>query len=179
MNIRRYDKGMKADVLVSASEYLSTSYRPDREFIDGAVVERRLGERDHSALQMGLSAYLYNRRRELGIHVYPEQRVQVAPTRFRVPDISVVVGPQPREMILTRPPFLCIEILSKDDRPREMKERVKDYLEFGVGFVWVIDPRRRRAWVHSIDGSYEIRDEVLRTAEPEIVVPLAEFFAEL
>ena len=36
---------------MAANEYLATSYRPDREYVDGAVVERNLGEHDHSRLQ--------------------------------------------------------------------------------------------------------------------------------
>jgi|HubBroStandDraft_1064217.scaffolds.fasta_scaffold653875_2 hypothetical protein len=32
---------------VSVEEYLSTSYEPDREYEDGSVVERNLGEFEH------------------------------------------------------------------------------------------------------------------------------------
>ena len=31
---------MSAAVLISMAEYLDTSYSPDREYVDGAVVER-------------------------------------------------------------------------------------------------------------------------------------------
>ena len=86
---------MAATILTSVQEYLATSFRPDREYADGAVLERHVGERDHSRAQMRLSAYLFNRAAEWGIHVFPEQRVQVKPTRFRVPDIAVVAGDEP------------------------------------------------------------------------------------
>ena len=33
------------------SEYLATSYRPDREYVDGEVKERNVGEYDHSRPQ--------------------------------------------------------------------------------------------------------------------------------
>jgi len=121
---------MEGSTLIPVEEYLSTSYRPDREYVDGTLVERNVGEWDHSELRMALSAYLFNRRRELNIHVLPEQRVQVKATRFRVPDVCVVTGDEPREQILTSPPFLCVEILSKDDRMSEMQERIDDYLSF-------------------------------------------------
>jgi Uma2 family endonuclease len=42
-------------------------------------------------------------------------RVHVKPTRFRIPDICIVLGDK-YEKILTKPPFLCIEILSPEDR---------------------------------------------------------------
>lgn len=170
---------MSSGTLFSVEEYLSTSYRPDREYVDGVVLERNLGERDHSVIQAFLTIFLGNRRKEWGIHVFPEQRVQVTPRRFRVPDICVVTGPRPQEQIFTRPPFLCIEILSKDDRMSEMQERISDYLAFGVSYVWVVDPRSRRGYIYTSDGSREAKDGVLRTTNPDIAVPLAEMFAEL
>ena len=170
---------MSSGTLIRVEEYLSTSYRPDREYVDGVVLERNLGERDHSALQGFLTAFLMNHRKELGIHVFPEQRVQVTPHRFRVPDVCVVAGPQPQEQVFTRPPFLCIEILSKDGRMSEMQERINDSLAFGVQHVWVVDPRTRRAYMHTADGSREVKDGFLRTTSPDIAVPISELFAEL
>src|ERR1019366_7939929 len=107
---------MELQTLITVGEYLSASYRPDREYLDGMVVERNVGERDHSRVQTDLSTYLNVRAEHWGIRVFVEQRVQVRPTRFRVPDICVVAGPEPEEQILTSPPLACIEILSKDDR---------------------------------------------------------------
>src|SRR5579863_9214413 len=86
---------MQSATLVSVKEYLNTSYRPDCDYLEGTILERNVGEQDHSNLQMSLSAYLYNRRAQLGIRVYPEQRVQVTGQRFRVPDICVVLGDAP------------------------------------------------------------------------------------
>ena len=168
---------MERSTLISVEEYLATSYRPDQEYVDGTLVERNVGEWDHSNLQMVLSAYLFNRREELGIHVVPEQRVQVKPTRFRVPDICAVAGEKPGEQILTRPPFLCVEILSKDDRMSEMQERIDDYLSFGVPYVWVVDPRIKRAYVYTSEATHEVKD-VLRTRNPDIAVALSELFSE-
>ncbi len=73
----RYAQLMERSTLISVEEYLATNYRPDREYVEGCLLERHVGERDHSSLQMVLSAFLHNRRQELGIQVFPEQRVQV------------------------------------------------------------------------------------------------------
>ena len=170
---------MRTETLISVEEYLETSYDPDRDYVDGKVVERNVGERDHSELQLRMSVYLDALRRKLDLRVYPEQRVQVKPTRFRIPDICVVTGPRPTERIFTKPPLLCIEILSREDRVGAMQEKIDDYLEFGVRYVWVIDPRTRRAWVHTEAGVRKARDGVLRTENPEIVVRLAEVFAAI
>src|SRR5580693_9703169 len=78
---------MPTATAVSLNEYLNTSYRPDCDYLDGELLERNVGEWDHSRLQMLLSQYLCNREKQWGIIVVPEQRVQVKPTLFRVPDI--------------------------------------------------------------------------------------------
>lgn len=168
---------MTRAVLVSVEEYLSTTYRPDREYIEGTVLERNVGEYEHSRTQTLLSGYLLNREEQWGIQALVEQRVQVHHDHYRVPDVCVVADRQPQDPILTRPPLAVIEILSKDDRLEEMQDRVNDYLAFGVRHVWMLNPRARRAWRCAGDGMYEVRDGILRTQEPEIVIPLAEIWS--
>jgi hypothetical protein len=41
--------------LMSLEEYLDTVYRPDREYVDGHLERRNLGEYDHGALQAELA----------------------------------------------------------------------------------------------------------------------------
>jgi Uma2 family endonuclease len=54
----------------------------------------------------------------------------VKASRFRIPDVCVVVG-EPKEQVLTRPPFLWVEILSPEDRMKRVQERIDDYLAMG------------------------------------------------
>jgi Uma2 family endonuclease len=167
---------MKAATLVPVEEYLRTTYHPDCDYVDGEVLERNVGERDHSELQRELIVYFATRAREWGIRVYPSVRMQVAARRFRIPDVCVVAGPEPEDQIFHGPPLICIEILSKDDTLDRMQEKIDDFLNFGVRYVWVINPRNRRAWVHTADGSREVKDGMLRTEKPEIAIPVAELF---
>jgi Uma2 family endonuclease len=167
---------MATGTLVSVEEYLSTSYRPDREYIDGVIEERNLGEFDHSSLQAALTAYFFNRRKEWKLRVLPEQRVQVKDTRFRIPVVCVVLEPGPFDRIIRVPPFICIEILSREDTVESMQDRIDDYLGFGVPYMWIINPRSRRAFVHTAEGSHEAKDGILRTENPELIVPLPEVF---
>ena len=167
---------MPTETLISVEEYLATSYRPDCDYVDGHLEERNVGRRDHSNLQMRLSAYLYVRRKEWGIQVYPEQRVQVKPDRFRVPDICVVVG-ETEEQILTKPPFLCIEIISADDRMSRITKSADDYLAMGVPYIWLLDPQTRSTYVVTpAEGLREFKGEVLRTENPALEVALREIF---
>jgi Uma2 family endonuclease len=167
---------MPTETLISVEEYLATSYRPDCDYVDGHLAERNVGRRDHSNLQMVVSAYLFARKKQWGINVYPEQRVQVSPTRFRIPDVTVVLG-EPGEQVFTKPPFLCIEILSPDDRMSRMHERIRDYISMGVAYVWVLDPETRRAYVETRNGGFrEVTEPALRTENPVLEIPLSEIF---
>jgi Uma2 family endonuclease len=168
---------MAARTLISVEDYLATSYRPDCDYVDGEVVERNLGEWDHSSLQGRILVCLWNRYYKDGIRVAPEQRVQVKPTRFRIPDVCVVLG-EPGEKILTKPPFLCIEVLSPEDRMSGIQERIADYLEMGVPHVWVLDPETKQVYTATpAEGLRELKTRVLKTENPALEVPLSEIFA--
>lgn len=167
---------MKIEALVPVEEYLRTSYDPDCDYVDGEVVERNLGERDHSSMQRELVFFFRARRDTWRTFVFPEQRVQVSAKRFRVPDVCVYVGEEPQDQIFRTPPFICIEVLSPEDRWERMQQRIDDYLRFGVPYVFVLNPRDKRAWAYTKDGSTEIRDGGLRTENPALTVPLVEIF---
>jgi Uma2 family endonuclease len=165
---------MSVATRVSLSEYLNTSYRPDCDYLEGELLERNVGEWDHSRLQMLLSSFLFSREKQFGILVVPEQRVQVKARRFRVPDITVLTGPRPDGGIITDAPFLCIEILSPSDSFAEMQERISDYLNFGVQYVWAINPRTKKSFIYTAQGVQETNDNVLFTNDPDIRVSLTE-----
>jgi Putative restriction endonuclease len=81
-------------------EYLTSCYRPDRDFVDGRVPERNAGEHDHAAVQAALILWFGERQNEWNIEVLPEQRIRVSPTKFRVPDICLVSLDEPVGQIL-------------------------------------------------------------------------------
>ena len=164
---------MVSTTTVSVEEYLKTSFDDgDREYVDGRIVERNLGEFDHSDLQSSIAVYLRFHYKQFwsGVAI----RVPVKRTRFRVPDVCVAQDPRPERGILTSPPFLVVEVLSKDDRVDDLQEKIDDYLSLGVKYVWVVNSRARRGYIHTAEGSREAKDGVLRTQDPEIEVPLSE-----
>ena len=110
---------------------------------------------------------------EWGICVVPEQRVQVSPTRFRIPDVCVLLD-EPKDQIFREPPFICIEILSPDDQVSRTNGRMADYLRFGVPYVWLHGPQTRQAWRYTSGAMIEVSE--LRTENPAMVVPLADLF---
>ena len=100
---------MPTATLVSVDEYLSTSYDRDVEYVDGQLVERNVGEKDHGRLQTLIATYHANANREAQwkICTYTDTRTQVLPTRFRLPDVCVVRAPETDEQIIRAAPFLC------------------------------------------------------------------------
>jgi Uma2 family endonuclease len=159
---------MAVGTLVSVAEYLNTSYRPDCDYVDGEVRERNLGEIDHSGTQMMIGHWLMMRYSALLWRVLSEQRVQVKPDRFRIPDVCVLADGAAREKILRIPPRLCIEILSKDDRMSEIVERVGDYFQMGVPVCWIIDPVKNHGWIATPGQLTEPADGILRAGEIEM-----------
>jgi Uma2 family endonuclease len=160
--------------LVSVEEYLRTSFPDaDREYIDGRIVERNVGEVDHSDVQSSIPHYLRTHYKK-GIWAGVAVRVQVKKTRFRIPDVTVMLGSKPVERVIHKPPAIAVELLSPDDRAGYLEEKINDYLEFGVPYIWVINPETRRAYVHTLEGSHEVTDGVLRAESAEIDVPLSQ-----
>jgi Uma2 family endonuclease len=160
--------------LVSLEEYLNTSYSPDREYVDGAVVERNLGEFPHSTVQSNFVHFL--RQRYPHLRVLPEQRVRTTAKRTRVPDV-IVTQEKPAAGVFETPPFICIEILSACDAVSDLFERLDEYAAMGVLNIWVADPGRRKAYAYRNAGLLEV--DRFETEQPRILLPLDEVFHDL
>ncbi len=168
---------MASSILISVREYLKTSYRPDCDYVDGRVEERNVGEHDHAALQAALILWFGQRQQEWNIEVLPEQRIQITPTRFRVPDVCLVSLDQPVEQVLTRPPLACIEILSPEDTMRRMQERIEDYRSLGVANIWILDPGTRRGYDCRPSGWLDAAEFAI--PDTPIRLPLSEIFTKI
>ncbi len=168
---------MATSTLVPLSEYLRTGYRPDCDWIDGEVRERNRGDGPHSYLQTFFVKYFGAREKELHVEVFCERRMQVSPTRFRIPDVMLVREGNVLERIVHTPPLLCIEVLSPDDTLDSMQDRIDDYLAMGVEHIWVLNPRKRRGFVADTQGLHAV--EELAVPGTEIRVSTQEIFAGL
>lgn len=170
---------MATATLVSLEEYLSTTYRPDVDFLEGELLERNMGEQPHSRLQ-GFFAYVFRlNSKEWGFRALPEQRVQVRPERFRIPDIAVIRLSDPADRIIRRPPVVCIEVFSSADTKPEIQERVNDYAAMGVENIWAVNPWQRVGYACSVEGFQQPEDGFLRVPGTPVAISLADIFAEL
>src|SRR5262249_4991142 len=132
--------------MMPLEEYLSTSYDPDVEYLDGVLVERNVGEWEHSSVQSNLIFGLC--RKYPQVYALPGLTSQTRATRYRIPDVSVLLAlPQTKYMLDAA--FLTVEVLSGDDSMSMMMEKLEEYDRKGVANIWMIDPRLRKMWVYS------------------------------
>lgn len=170
---------MPTSAAIPVEEYLSTSYHPDREYVDGMVLERNLGERTHARLQALVLGYALRHEKKWRVVALPEQRVQVRVNRFRVPDDCLIPVEDPDEPVVRHPPIVCIEILSREDRMAAMHDKINDYLDMGVSHVWFLDPVAKRAFDFTKEGMREVSAGSLRIEGTEIELPIEELFQRL
>jgi Uma2 family endonuclease len=171
-----------AEPLISVEEYLNSDYEPDCEFNDGVVEERNLGEFDHSFLQAMLVTLFNNHMGDWAVFALPEQRIQLNPRRYLIPDVAVMRMGTRREPVLSTPPLIAIEVMSPRDTLRQAERKSIEYLNFGVDNVWVIEPggKRRRAVYRATRSGLElVPSGELAVAGTAIVVAVKEIFARL
>ena len=157
--------------------YLTTSYDPDVEYVDGELAERNVGEFDHNLVQRAILIWFYLREREWHVRSIQEQRTRVGVNKVRIPDVSVFSRDVPVEQVFTRPPLAAIEVLSPEDRLSRIDEKIRDYIAFGVGNVWIVDPSTRAGWDCST-GDW-VRAERFTVAGSPIYLSLPELFARI
>ena len=135
---------MGSATALSVEEYLHTSFPDlDREYRDGAAVERALPDYLHGKTQGLLSAFFLALGKQLSLHPCVETRMRVRPNRYLIPDVAVFHPDEPHA-VPEIPPLIAIEILSPDDRLSEVREKLEEYRTWGVPHVWLVDPRSRR-----------------------------------
>lgn len=167
---------MPAGILMSVEEYLKRTGKPNAEYVNGVLIEKRMPTWEHSVIQMWIGALIFR--------LFPkyvaasELHSRIGPTEFRLPDVAVAL----RSEITLRgyakePLYLCIEILSPEDRVGETLAKLERYHDWGVPYCWMIDPSKRRAW------SYERGGEPLDVSSTlnagEIQLEVAEIFSVL
>jgi Uma2 family endonuclease len=117
---------------------------------------------------------------DLGYQCFPDSSSTV-----RFPDVSVVrasrdaeIGGDPGYMPI--PADLAVEVLSPNDRIRDIDEKVGEYLKAGFGLVWVVNPHWRHVHIYRPDGSVQLlseREEITgEKALPSFRCRVGEFF---
>lgn len=151
---------MSVGTIVPVAEYLATSYDPEVEYVDGVLVERNVGDWLHSLIQRNLIVALSRKYPQL--FAVPELRSRTRETRYRLPDVSVLLRP-PGTRFLLEAAHVAIEILSEDDRMSQVLEKLSEYEAAGVMHIWLVDPRLELLSVYA--GGNLNRVEMLTTPD--------------
>ncbi len=171
---------MATAVNIPLSEYLQTIYEPDCDYVDGELQERNLGEQSHALLQTAIVAIFYANRRAWRVRCPTELRLKVSGDRYRIPDVCVIESSEPIVPVPSKPPLLCIEVLSPEDRLQRMVSRVQDYRTMGVQHIWIIDPESRECWTIGADGgALPMLDEAFTIPGTLVRLAIADIFEEL
>ncbi len=145
------------------------------EVIDGEVVELAPTGFEHGDYEFGIGLYLKNKLKGKGYVVGGEVGIIIKrePLRIRAADIIYIskerLKTKPKGM-LEVPPELVVEIVSEGNTYGEIEGKVKDYLEFGVDRVLVIDPQtqlatlylreNKTARIYSFEEEFEVLEGV-------------------
>jgi Uma2 family endonuclease len=119
------------------------------ELVDGEIRVSPAGMR-HGKISVRLTAALlaFVSPQRLGDVFDSSTGYRLPGGNVRSPDASFVSSkrlPRVPEGLAELAPDLAVEVLSPEDSPREVLDKVGEYLSAGVRLVWVIDPRASRA----------------------------------
>jgi Uma2 family endonuclease len=154
---------------ISPHEYLTRSYDPAVEYVDGALVERHAGEWAHALVQSNVLVALRGRRPAL--LAVTSLRLRTDEARYRIPDVCAFLSP-------SAPPHLIVEVLSESDALSAAMEKLREYARQGVANIWLIDPRLKVMSAYRGSALIEIEGETIATVDGAVELTRAEIFAE-
>lgn len=120
------------------------------ELVDGEVQVSPAGY-SHGLVIIRLIGRLwgYVAERSLGDVLDSSTGFRLPTGNVRSPDLSFVaagrVPGEPPQGFADLAPDLAVEVLSPTDDPRQVMDKVGEYLRAGVRLVWIIDPQGHRA----------------------------------
>jgi Uma2 family endonuclease len=153
--------------LMTAEELWMMPEVPGKRFelVEGEIVEVSGAGAVHNLIVRLLARLLdeYLLRDDLGV-VHTDGTGYVLrrhPDQVRIPDVSFVRWERvPETGVPTGfypiPPDLAVEVVSPDDRAREVREKAKDYVAAGVNQVWILWPDEQSITVLSTDSAQEL-----------------------
>ena len=159
------------------------------ELVQGVLKKRALADEQHGELTMALGWRLAQFVSEHGLgEVYAAEtgfKLRADPDTVRAPDAAFVSRARLEDAPTGKgyrqgPPDLAVEVVSPNDRPPEVAEKVYEWLFYGDAEVWVLDPERRSVTVYRPGEDLRIlgeQDTLRSPLLPEWALPLSELFA--
>jgi Uma2 family endonuclease len=179
--------------LMTAEEFADFVLRPENEgksfdLVKGKVVEMSRAGELHclvcSNLTFLLEAYVRQRKQGSVLCNDPGVLLDRDPDTVRGPDVVFFAASkkytEANPKWIEETPTLAIEVLSPNDRPGKINQKVADFLAAGVKMVWVIDPEDRNVAIYRPNSTFVMLDSTQELDGGDILsgfrCPVAEFF---
>jgi Uma2 family endonuclease len=147
---------------MTAEELLAMGTNQRCELVRGELRTMAPSGFEHGAIIINLSSVLasFVRQNKLGIVLGAETgyTLERGPDTVRGADVSFVSAARIPAGPLTKKfwegaPDLAVEVISPDDRARDIEEKVEEYLRAGARLVWVVSPRLRNVTIYRPAGN--------------------------
>jgi len=169
------------------TEIVLPQTKPETEWVRGRALQKVSPTYRHAALQLVMATALRAWSRGRG-RVGTEWRFRIAPPgevrRPLVPDVAYLsydrlpLEDDDAAQVPLGSPNVAVEILSPDDRPRDVRDKVETYLRAGTDAVIVVDPKTETIRVDSNSGTMTWRtgDIFSHSSLPEFELNVLEYF---
>jgi Uma2 family endonuclease len=170
------------------TEIVLPETKPETEWVRGRALQKVSPTYRHSRLQSLMLVALMEWTEGRG-RVGTEWRFRVAPPgeiiRPLVPDVAFLsyerLGPDDDDaaQIPLGAPSVAVEILSNDDRPRDVRDKIATYLRAGTDAVIVVDPKSETISAHAPSGVTEttIGETFTHPSLPDFALDVGAYFA--
>lgn len=138
--------------LVTAEEFERFPENPHYryELVEGRLIRMSPASFEHGRIVLQLGSLLHSHLQRHGGGIVASDvgfKLKSNPDTVRGPDVAFLRSdriPSPAAAgFVTGAPDAAFEVLSPDDRPSDVRNKIDDYLERGVSLVVVIDPRKK------------------------------------
>jgi Uma2 family endonuclease len=148
----------------SEEEYLALSSNRLVEYSSGSIEVLPMPTMEHQLIV----AFLYSKfltflePRQLGRVLFAPFRLRLWPGKFREPDLMVLLTRNAQRM---RNEYwegadLVVEVVSNDDRRRDVETKRDEYARAGISEYWIVDPRDAKVLILSLEGNrYRVAGE--------------------
>ncbi|MCY7376825.1 MAG: Uma2 family endonuclease [Pyrinomonadaceae bacterium] len=190
-------------IRMTADEFADSIYARGFELVEGIVVPRNTSPRTflkeanqrstgtlHGIVTSRLTAYLtiYVIENDLGETCAAETGFRLTPNTVRGADLAFIRKEKleifgiPINFFPTAPD-LAVEVISPSNTYDEIQDKIEKYFASGTKLIWIVDPKRRKIFVHRPDDTVSLLNESDMLDGEDVIIkfrlPLEKIFGKL